>query len=49
MEVQEIDGSAVSINGDYHELLIYGNDLDIIESLLPDITIDFKNQARFFY
>ena len=42
MEVQEIDGSKVSINGDYHELLIYGNDLDLIESLLPDITTDFK-------
>jgi L-serine dehydratase len=42
MEVQEIDGSKVSINGDYHELLIYGNSLDIIESLLPDFNYDFK-------
>lgn len=42
MEIQEIDGSEVSINGDYHELLIYGNNLDIIENLLPDITYDFK-------
>ncbi len=25
IEVQEIDGSEVSMNGDYHELLIYGN------------------------
>ena len=42
MEVQEIDGSKVSINGDYHELLIYGKNLDIISSLLPDITFDYK-------
>ena len=26
IEVQEIDGAKVSMNGDYHELLIYGND-----------------------
>ncbi len=42
MEIQEIDGSQVSINGDYHELLIYGNNLDIIENLLPEVTFDFK-------
>ena len=42
MEIQEIDGSEVCINGDYHELLIYGNNLDIIENLLPDIIFDFK-------
>ncbi len=35
-EVQEIDGSSVSMNGDYHELLIYGSDLEIIKALLPD-------------
>jgi L-serine dehydratase len=48
MEVQEIDGSPVSINGDYHELLIYGNNLDIIESLLPDINCDFKIRHQSF-
>jgi L-serine dehydratase len=37
IEVQEIDGSNISLNGDYHELLIYGKNLSIIESLLPDI------------
>ena len=42
MEVQEIDGSPVSINGDYHELLIYGNNLDLVEDLLPDIATEFK-------
>lgn len=42
IEIQEIDGSKVSINGDYHELLIYGNNLDIIESLLPVVVFDFK-------
>lgn len=42
MEIQEIDGSPVSLNGDYHELLIYGNNLDIIENLLPEVTFDFK-------
>jgi L-serine dehydratase len=36
MEVQEIDGSKVCINGDYHELLIYGTNLDLIASLLPE-------------
>jgi len=34
IEVQEIDGSEVSINGDYHELLIYGQELDIVDKLL---------------
>ena len=34
-EVQEIDGSEVSMNGDYHELLIYGQELDLIAALLP--------------
>lgn len=42
MEVQEIDGSKVSINGDYHELLVYGNSLDIIDSLLPNLDYEFK-------
>lgn len=42
MEVQEIDGSKVSINGDYHELLIYGNNLELISSLLPELTVDFN-------
>ncbi len=36
IEVQEIDGSEVSICGDYHELLVYGNDLEIIKALLPE-------------
>lgn len=37
MEVQEIDGSEVSMNGDYHELLIYGENLSIIHDLLPNL------------
>ncbi|MBP6804282.1 MAG: L-serine ammonia-lyase, iron-sulfur-dependent, subunit alpha [Chloroflexi bacterium] len=35
IEVQEIDGTAVSINGDYHELLIYGRNLPAIQAQLP--------------
>ncbi len=35
IEIQEIDGAKVSINGDYHELLIFGNDLEAIHSILP--------------
>jgi len=42
MEIQEIDGSEVCMNGDYHELLIYGNELQIIESLMPSISCDYK-------
>jgi len=42
MEIQEIDGSEVSINGDYYELLIYGSGLDIIDSLLPEISYEYK-------
>jgi L-serine dehydratase len=42
IEVQEIDGSKVSINGDYYELLIYGKNLDIIDNLLPDVAYDYK-------
>ena len=36
IEVQEIDGSEVSIHGDYHELLIYGDDLALIKALISD-------------
>ncbi|MEO9966280.1 MAG: L-serine ammonia-lyase, iron-sulfur-dependent, subunit alpha [Reichenbachiella sp.] len=42
MEVQEIDASKVSINGDYHELLIYGSELALIDKLLPEIACDYK-------
>jgi len=41
MEVQEIDGSEVCINGDYHELLIYGNQLELIHGLMPEISCDY--------
>ena len=41
VEIQEIDGSEISINGDYHELLIYGNHLEIIQGLMPDISCDY--------
>jgi L-serine dehydratase len=37
MEIQKIDGSIVCMNGDYHELLIYGNSLSIIKNLLPEM------------
>lgn len=42
MEVQEIDASEVCINGDYHELLIYGAELELIDKLLPALACDFK-------
>lgn len=48
MEVQEIDGSEVSINGDYHELLIYGSDLSLIGELLPDISTDYRKVHQSF-
>ena len=48
MEIQEIDGSKVSINGDYHELLIYGSNPDLIENLLPEVDCDFKITAASF-
>ncbi len=41
IDIQEIDGSNISINGDYHELLIYGENLPIIKSLLPDVDHEF--------
>jgi L-serine dehydratase len=40
MEIQKIDGSVVSMNGDYHELLIFGEVLPIIRNFLPDIQCD---------
>lgn len=42
MEIQEIDGSAVSMNGDYHELLIYATDVTAIENIIPSFSYDFK-------
>ena len=48
MEVQQIDGSTVSMHGDYHELIIYGDNLDIIDSLLPNIDFDFKINTESF-
>ena len=36
IEIQEIDGAKVSMNGDYHELLIFGNDLAAIQTILPE-------------
>ncbi len=42
IEVQEIDGAAVSINGDYHELIIYGQDLSTAQAtLLQTLSYDF--------
>ncbi len=42
IEVQKIDGAAVSMYGDYHELLIYGRHLPAIQANLPDtLTYDF--------
>jgi len=42
IEIQEIDGAKVSMNGDYHELLIYGNDIKAIQAMLPyDLNCDF--------
>lgn len=37
IEVLEIDGAAVLMNGDFHELLIYGRDLDAVKSSLLNI------------
>lgn len=36
IEVKEIDGSNVSIYGDYHELLVYGQELELIRALFPE-------------
>lgn len=36
IEVQEIDGAAVELYGDFHELLIYGSDWHTIEQVLPE-------------
>jgi L-serine dehydratase len=42
IEVQEIDGAKVCMNGDYHELLIFGNDLEAIQAIIPgDLDFDF--------
>ena len=42
IEVQEIDGARVEINGDFHELLIYGNSRQEIEQAVPaSIYFDF--------
>ena len=41
MEVTEIDGSQVSINGDFHEILIYGDKLQSIRSELPSMEVEF--------
>ncbi|MEQ9424137.1 MAG: L-serine ammonia-lyase, iron-sulfur-dependent, subunit alpha [Cyclobacteriaceae bacterium] len=37
IEVQEIDGTQVSIHGDYHELLVYGDDVLALKSELSKI------------
>lgn len=36
IEVQEIDGAEVSIYGDYHELLIFSDDLKSVQALCED-------------
>lgn len=48
MEIQKIDGSLVSICGDYHELLIFGEVLPIIRNLLPDIQCDILLEHNHF-
>ncbi len=40
IEVKEIDGASVEINGDFHELLIYGNGRRELEQALP-AALDF--------
>ena len=43
IEVQKIDGADVSIDGSFHELLIYGQDLQALTSSLPQtIPYDFS-------
>ncbi len=47
IEVQAIDGAAVEICGDFHELLIYGDDWRVIEQALPEsLTYDFIERHR---
>lgn len=48
MEIQEIDASKVSMNGDYHELLIYGTELELIDRLLPDMAHDARQVHKSF-
>ena len=48
MEVQEIDGSQVCMNGDYHQLPIYENELELIHGLLPDLSSDFEQMHGSF-
>jgi L-serine dehydratase len=43
MEIVEIDGSVVSINGDYHEVLIYGENMELIAELLPEMEVEYLN------
>ena len=43
MEIQEIDGSSVSMQGDYNELLIYTQNTDSIAKSLPDIAYEHLN------
>lgn len=45
IEVQEIDGAAVELYGDFHTLLVYGSDSQAIESALPkNLHYDFLEQ-----
>ncbi|WP_296055035.1 L-serine ammonia-lyase, iron-sulfur-dependent, subunit alpha [uncultured Amphritea sp.] len=47
IEVQEIDGAAVEVCGDFHELLIYGSDWPAIEQSLPaSLKYDFMVRHR---
>lgn len=47
IEVQEIDGAAVKLYGDFHELLIYGTDLSCLEKALPpSMQYDFLHRHQ---
>ena len=52
IEVQEIDGASVEINGDFHELLIYGDSRKELEQALPPALdfdfIEYHQQKRCF-
>jgi L-serine dehydratase len=47
MEIQEIDGSKLSISGDFHELLVFGNNPGTIKSLIPEGNYNILTHTSF--
>ena len=42
MEVQELDGAKVVMNGDYHELIVYAKDIDELDADILNFAYDYK-------